>query len=362
MTTDLKQNGIRKAAILVSALSPAAARRLLAQMLPPQAEEVRRVQSELGPVDTSEQRSVIEEFFHLSPEPGVEVDESLARKIADGNDGFEKDLPGRTPLAPREGVRTPLAPREGVRHAERGEPKTPPFRFLQQAEDEKLAKLLGSERPQTVALVLSHLPPEQAGAVLVRFPPAAQVEIIRRLVDLEETHPEILREVGQALEVRLSEQVHMQRRRVAGLAAVEGILAAAGSQASTQIFENLAALDHSLADKLGPERLEFSELVYQDDQTLATLLTAAGRELWMLALVGAPPALVQRVFERLPAAEAEAFRYHLDHLGPTRLSDVEESRRRIEDLTRRLVVQRRITLAQRGQPAYQRTQKSGVRS
>ncbi len=170
---------------------------------------------------------------------------------------------------------------------ERDEYKSPPFRFLQQAEADKLVKILGSERPQTIALVLSHLPPEQAGAVLVRFAPAAQVEIIRRLVDLEETHPEILREVGHALEARLSEQVRMQRRRVAGLAAVEGILEASGSQVSTQIFENLAALDRPLADKLGPERLEFSELACQDDQTLATLLTAAGRELWMLALVGA---------------------------------------------------------------------------
>jgi flagellar motor switch protein FliG len=178
------------------------------------------------------------------------------------------------------------------------------------------------------------------------------VEIIRRLVDLEETHPEILREVGNALEVRLSEQVRMQRRRVAGLAAVEGILEASGSEASAQIFENLAALDQALADKLGPQRLEFSELVYQDDQTLATLLTAAGRELWMLALVGAPPALLQRVLERLPAAEAAAFRHHLDHLGPTRLSDVEESRRRIGDLARRLVVARQISLARRARPAY----------
>jgi flagellar motor switch protein FliG len=50
--------------------------------------------------------------------------------------------------------------------------------------------------------------------------------------------------------------------------------------------------------------------------------------------------------QRLPAAEAEAFRHHLDHLGPTRLSDVEESRRRIEDLARRLVVERRISLTE----------------
>ena len=331
MTTDVKQTGVRKAAILVSALSPAAARRLLAQMLPRQADEVRRVQDTLGPVDADEQQAVIEEFFRLSPEPGVEIDESLARKLAD-----------RTPHALREDVRD--TKREDVHGAERDEYKGPPLGFLKQAEDDKLMKLLSSERPQTIALVLPALAAPAGRGRAGPFAPAVQVEIIRRLVDLEETQPEILREVGHALEVRLSEQVHMQRRRVAGLAAVEGILRACGSHAGAQIFENLAALDRPLADKIGPQRLEFSQLAYQDDQTLAALVTAAGRELWMLALIGAPPALVGRVLRQLPAAEAAAFRHHLDHLGPTRLSDVEESRRRIEDLMRRLAIQRRINL------------------
>ena len=350
MNATTKQNGIRKAAILVSVLSPAAAGRLLAQVPPEQAEEVRRVQSVMGTVDAQEQRAVLEEFFHLAPEPAVELDESLARKIAAGHG---ERAPEGSPHAPRE--EAGRAEPEDGRQAERDEYKTPPFRFLQQAEGDKLVKILSNERPQTIALVLAHLPPQQAGAVLVRFAPAAPVEIIRRLVDLEETHPEILREVGHALEVRLSEQVHMQRRRVAGLAAVEGILDASSGQDREQIFENLAALDRPLADKLGPERLEFSELVYQDEQTLAALLTVAGRELWMLALVGAPPALLQRVLQHLPAAEAQAFRHHLHHLGPTRLSDVEESRRRIEDLARRLVVQRRITFGRRARPAYARS-------
>ena len=380
MTTDTKPNGIRKAAILVSALSSAAAGQILDQMPPWQAEEVRRLQETLGPIDAEERRAVIKEFFKLSPEggkkgtvpicrdgpegashkwglspfsQGVEVDESLARKIAGGHGAASVAM--RSPQHAHASVGTAPEPSTGLSDdsSENSQPKLPPFRFLQQAEGDKLVKILANERPQTIALVLAHLPPEQAGAVLVRFAPAVQVEIVRRLVDLEETQPEILREVGRALEVRLSEQVRMQRRRVAGLAAVEGILEASGSEVSAQIFENLSTLDHSLADKLGPQRLDFSELVYQDEPTLATIFTAADRELWMLALVGAPPALVERVLRRLPAAEAEAFRHHLDNLGPTRLSDVEESRRRIEDLVRRLVLQRRITLARRDRPAYQ---------
>ena len=121
--------------------------------------------------------------------------------------------------------------------AGRGEP----FRFLRDAEADKLVRVLAGERPQTIALVLSHLPPQQAGSVLARLQPALQNEVVRRLVDLEETDPEILREVEQALQSRLSEQVQMQRRRVAGLAAVAGILQASDGRTGMQILDNLAA-------------------------------------------------------------------------------------------------------------------------
>ena len=102
----------------------------------------------------------------------------------------------------------------------------PPFDFLREAEDEKLASLLGSERPPTVALVLSHFPPERAGEVLSRLTPALQAEIVRRLIDLENTDPETLREVERALEARWSRQFADEQRRAAGPEAIAKILAA----------------------------------------------------------------------------------------------------------------------------------------
>ena len=101
----------------------------------------------------------------------------------------------------------------------RAAPAGHPFRFLQETEAEKLVRVLGSERPQTIALVLSHLSPVRAGAVLARLPENVQVDVIHRLVDLEETDPEILREVEEALRSRLSQQVRdaaPPRGRLAG--------------------------------------------------------------------------------------------------------------------------------------------------
>ena len=324
---NLATDGIRKAAILVASLDRAAADHLLDRIDPAEAREIRQRTMELDPVDPEEQRRVIEEFLRARPQipekppTGIELDGGLARRLFS---------------PPR-----PFAP-EKTRAA--SPPGAPPFRFLHDAEGEKLVSLLAGERSQTIALVISHLSPEQAGNVLAGLPPALQVDVLRRLVDLEETEPEILQEVEQALESRFSEQLLTQRRRVAGLAAVAGILEASEHSVGKEILGNLAARDHRLAQRVCPKRLDFADLAEYDETSLGTIFRAAGGELSVLALMGAPPMLIERVLARLPASEARVLRDRLDHPGPTRLSDVEEARRRIAALAERLTMEGRIEI------------------
>jgi flagellar motor switch protein FliG len=320
-----EDHGIRKAAILVAALDTPAADAMLDQLAPEQAQRVRQAIVDLEQIDPGEQQKVIEEFFRAGPglprryPAGVELDDSLARKLA-----MPRPAPERPSPPPQSGTR--------------------PFRFLHETEGEKLARVLSGERPQTVALVLSHLPPEQAGAVLVRLQPTQQADIVRRLVDLEETDPEILGEVERALQSRLSQQVQMQRRRVAGLKAVSGILEASGEQVAGRILDSLAAHDQPLAERLSPPPLSFDDLTRLDDDALAAVFRTVQPELAMTALIGAPPGLIDRVLRRSAASEAKTIRHKLNHPGPIRLSDVEGARQQVADLARRLAAQGRIRL------------------
>lgn len=334
MTEDARAAGLRKAAILVASLDDRAADAVLAQMDPAVAQRVRQAVAEMDRIDPEEQRRAVEEFRRLGPlvprklAAGIELDDRLARRF----------------FPPEQ------APAVGAAGAEA--PKVPPFRFLREAEAEKLARILAAESPQVIALVFSHLPAPQAGNLLACLAPALQVEVIRRLVDLEETDPEILREVERGLEIRLSEQIRMQRRRVAGVAAVAEILQSAERAVGMQILENLAAHDRALAERLNPQRVEFADLLRLSGGALGTVLDAVDVELVVLALLGAPAAYADRFLERFSETEARAIRYRLDHFGPTRLSDVEEARLRLAEAARQLAVQGRIELphATRSQP------------
>jgi flagellar motor switch protein FliG len=268
----------------------------------------------LGDIDPQEQRRIIDEFFHH--QPPRPRDPSAAAAV-----GAERAW--RAAAAANQ------------RSDAEGGPERP-FHALREAEADKLAKVLRDERPQTVALVLAHLTPEQSASVLTRFDAAAQTEILRRLVDLEETDPEILREVEQALQRRLSHQVQMQRRRVAGLSAVEGIVRAAQGAIGAEVYQRLAGLELTPVEPPALRRWEFTELLMLDSLSLREVVEAAGGELVLLALVGAPPGWTGRMLGVLPPGEAEALRRQLAAPGPIRLSDVEEARQQIADIAQEL--------------------------
>jgi len=273
-------DGIRKAAILAGSLDTAATDKLLDQMSPDQARLVRQAMIELDEIDPAEQQRVIDEFLQVGPTPvkqdvGLELDDRLA---------------GQLSLRPD------------------ARPNEPPFCFLHGTDDGKLADVLKSERPQAVALVLSHLPPEQAGKVLGRLPATMQTEVVRRLVELEETDPRILEDVEQVLRsrFRFSSRTTGGRRRSVGLPAMAGILKASSRETGFSILDNVAAHDRELAERIGPRSVDFQELSAMGSSDWAVVVDAADREELTLALIGTPPNLIERILRDVPPAGSRA--------------------------------------------------------
>lgn len=327
-----KENqALRRVAILVASLDMQTADALLAQMPGEQADLVRQTILELGDVDPAEEREVIDDFFRNGPPAskqglgGSEFDRQASRRPA------RATAPTTTP-AP-----APMRPSiPSMRDDE-------PFTFLHEADNEKLTLLLLDERPQTIALVVSHLPEDRAVVVLGNLPAAIQAEVIRRWVDLEDADPEILREVGRGLQSRITSQAIDDDRHTLGLARVGRILAAAAPRLKHQILTNLEAYDADLAAHLGPRRLDFEDLEQFDDASLATLLKASDPQVAILALAGARGSLVERVVRNLPPREAKILRRSLDHLGPTRISDVEQAQETMARLAEKLEAEGRVS-------------------
>jgi flagellar motor switch protein FliG len=325
-TISLQEAGIRKAAILVASLDQDAAELLLRQLGPERADLVRQAVAYLDEIGPDERQRIVDEFRRIGPmvpsqtPSGIELDQLPTKPTF--LSGTDKKPVGQTFLSAAGQLETSTS--------------TEPFNFLRDADDEKLAQLLGDERPSTVALVLSNLPPERAGEVLARLAPAAQIEVVRRLVDLDNTDAETLGEIEKALETRWLQQFAVDRRRAAGPEAVARILASCDPSARGRILGNLAAHDPSLAEQFGQRAIAFEEIAQFDNSVLAAMYRAAKPEILQAAFLGAPPSLLERLLHCVPRGEAKSLRQKLAHPGPIRLSDVEEARRQIAALAQQM--------------------------
>jgi flagellar motor switch protein FliG len=321
--------GVRKAAILAACLDQPTADLLLDQLNTEQADLVRKAVAELEEIDSQERQRVIDEFRRIGPmvphafPAGIELSQLSAYPVAPSNVA---------------GTMAGTAASYGTRSAPATANDLPPFDFLRDAEDERLAALLSGERPPTVALVLSYLPSERAGDVLAHLAPALQVEVVRRMVDLQITDPETLREVEQALETRLSRQLVGEHHGSTGPQAIGKILAACDGPMRGRILGNLATHDQELAEQLGHRSMGFNDILHLNDAALTAVAQAAEPETLQAALLGADPELVERLLRCLPAPIARGLRRKLAHPDPIRLSDMEDARQRIAALAQQLQI------------------------
>ncbi|MBC8876792.1 MAG: hypothetical protein H8E44_45775 [Planctomycetes bacterium] len=231
-----RDDNLRKAAILVKSLDARTAERLLGQMKPEEVAQVRKAIEQLGPVGADERERIISEFMHTGSAPvdppsnGVEMDRSLAERIATFQDP---------------------PPCVESRRAESSR-----FAFLQDASTDRVAEFLAREHPQTVSIVLAHLPPRRAASVLGRFSADLQTEVLGRLVRLDETDARVLGEVERELERLVACQDDAPEERPAGLVAVEAILDAAAKHDRQMLLTRLEQHDQQVVLQLGypPQR------------------------------------------------------------------------------------------------------------
>jgi len=92
------------------------------------------------------------------------------------------------------------------------------FSVLKKADASQLASFLSKEHPQTIALILSHLPPDQSAEVLQEFKDDLRAETIMRIAKLGKISPALLSQIENVVD-QIAEQTLSQNLASAGGAA-----------------------------------------------------------------------------------------------------------------------------------------------
>ncbi|MFY9416372.1 MAG: flagellar motor switch protein FliG, partial [bacterium] len=225
-----------------------------------------------------------------------------------------------------------------------------PFEFIRSTDPGQLLTFIQGEHPQTIALILAFLQPEQAGTILTALPPEKQVDVTKRLALMEHTSPEVIHEVERVLEAKLSALAGQDSTQVGGVEALVEVLNQVDRATEKTILENLEEQEPELAEEIKRRLFTFEDIVQLDDKAVMRVLREIDltRDLPM-ALKVASEEVKTKIFNNLSKRAVETLQEEMDYLGPVRLRDVEEAQQRIVNTIRKLEEVGEIIIARGGE-------------
>src|SRR5216684_8808347 len=322
--------GVRKSAILLLSLNEDLAAEILKRLPPDAVEEISREIASRPQATKDTRRDVFSDFYNLA----------LANaSINEGGLDYAKALL-RKSLSEDEAKRVITQVTQQV--------QTSPFSFLQKAESENLLTFIQDEHPQTIALILAHLPAQKASEILVGLPSQKQIEVVKRIANMEQTNPEVIKEVERGLEHRLSDIVSQTFEKAGGVDTVAEMLNLDDRSTEKGIMEGLEAEDPDLVEQIRRLMFVFEDILLVNDKGIQSVLKEVDNEELALALKTASEDLKQKIFKNMSERAAQLIQEDMQYMGPVRVSDVEQAQQKIVDIVRRLEDAGEIIIAGRG--------------
>lgn len=224
-----------------------------------------------------------------------------------------------------------------------------PFDFARKADPGQLLSFIQNEHPQTIALIMAYLQPEQAGIVLSALPAERQADVARRLATLDRTSPDVLREIEGTLERKLSSFMIQDFTAAGGLEATVEVLNRVDRVTERTIMDTLEEEDPELADEIRKRMFLFEDVVKLDDRAIQQVIREVDTRDWALALKTASEEVAGRVYKNMSKRAGDMLREDIEYMGPVRLRDVEEAQQRIVSTIRRLEETGEIIISRGGE-------------
>jgi flagellar motor switch protein FliG len=323
-------SGKQKAAILLISLGPDVSAQIYKHLSEDEIEKLTLEISSVKKVDSRAKEDILEEFHQIA----------LAQDyITQGGIGYAKTI-----LEKALGTEQAAAIINRLTSAL----QVRPFDFARKADPAQILNFIQGEHPQTIALILSYLEPAQAGQILSELPQEMQADVARRIAIMDSTSPDIINEVEQVLERKLSATVTQDYTQTGGIESVVEVLNGVDRSTERTILEALEIQDPELAEEIKKRMFVFEDIVTLDSRAIQRVIRDVENADLMLSLKVSSEEVREIVFKNMSSRMAETFREEMEFMGPVRLRDVEEAQSRIVAVIRKLEEAGEIVIARGG--------------
>ena len=320
----------QKAAAVIVSLGAEKASLLYQYMEPEDVETLTLEVARLGMLDAETTEAVLEEFYQscMTNKAVTEGGLEYARAV------LEKAFGSQAAINLLDKVTKSLKNRE--------------FAFLNKAEVKSLYSALQSERPQTMALVLSYVDPSKAAGVIEQLPPDRQIKVVEAIATMESASPAAIKIIEKEMERKFSSIVTSSNVKVGGIDYVASIMNNLDRSSEKSIFDGLNVNNAELADEIRKRMFVFEDIITLDDRAVQRVLANCDQRDVVLALKSANSEVSNKLFSNMSARLAESIRDDLEITTNVRMKDVEDSQQRIVGIIRVLEEKGEIVILKGG--------------
>lgn len=294
-------------------------------------EEIEELSLEIASIDNLSQdqiKEIMDEFYELF------ITQKL---IAEGGQTYSYNV-----LVNAFGKEKAKAIMERIHNSNRA------FEFLKNVDYKSILTMLQNELPQTIACVLSHISSKKSAQILAEFPNDLQVEIFRRIADLDSISPEVVRSVEEIMAEKLSSVASVNVVDFGGVNYLADVMNNLDMRTEKTIMEELNETDPELVDEIQKLMFVFDDIANLDNREIQTFLRECDTKDITIALKAASPDVVKVILGNMSQRQQETVKTDMQYLHNVRMRDVEEAQRKIIAVIRKLEETGEIVMSKGG--------------
>lgn len=308
----------RKAAIILAVLGPKLSGDVLKHLSQEQIEQVSLEMARLEKVGPETRQKVVDEFHEVAQAQDF---------IAEG--GVEN---ARKALIQAFGEEAADAMMSNVVSAM----QVIPFEFLKKADPQQLLGFIQDEHPQTIALIMAYMPISQSAPILSRLPQELRADVAARIALMDQTPPEVIRQVEKQLEKKVSNVISTELSKAGGPKALVDLLGRVDRATEKLILEQLTETNPELADEVRNMMFTFEDIVQLDDRAVQSILREVEGKDLATALKAVGQEVREKVYKNMSERAVNQLKEEMEFMGPVKMKNVEEAQKKIVAAIRRL--------------------------
>lgn len=222
------------------------------------------------------------------------------------------------------------------------------FDVLKKADSSQLINFLNKEHPQTIALILSHLNPEQTASALKDLPEQHRDDVAYRIATLGKISPQTLKQIERVVDEMAGLTMSQTVGKIGGTKSLATILNRASVTLSKEILENIEQRDAEVAQEIKRLMFLFDDIINIQDKDMQKIMREIDRKDLALALKVSDDKLKNKIFANMSERASDLLKEELQYMGMVKLKEVEDAQAKIIDVVKALEEAGEISLNIRG--------------